>query len=339
MALTEQDVCAVIVTYGNRFVLLEKVLKALEAEKVGHVVVVSNGAAAESTEDLMAYFKNHKSWLTPVLLSENSGSAGGYTQGLQAFAGTKQKLAWLLDDDNMPLPGSLKKLLGHWNTLSSQHRTNDLVVVSFRKDRSNYQKAVQTKQPNLVLGTPNAFLGIHLGSVLRKLIGKRSPSLKPDSHITIGPIDVAPYGGMLMTQDVIDLIGYPNEAYYLYGDDLEFSYRLTQEKGQIMLALDSLIEDIDQTWHLAQKGSKFMKRLREHSQFRLYYSVRNRIHFDRTKRVTNFFVWYVNLVAYTLATVVLGILMGRWHNVVTYSRALRDGLSGTLGINTHYQLP
>ena len=51
--------------------------------------------------------------LTPLLLPDNRGGAGGFHAGLAAAMERGADLAWLMDDDGVPEPDCLKVLLEH----------------------------------------------------------------------------------------------------------------------------------------------------------------------------------------------------------------------------------
>ncbi|MEM4965125.1 MAG: hypothetical protein QXT13_13345 [Pyrobaculum sp.] len=53
------------------------------------------------------------------------------------------------------------------------------------------------------------------------------------------------YGGMFFHKKLIDTIGYLDERFYVYDDDIEWTYRITHKGGAIYLVLSSIVLDID----------------------------------------------------------------------------------------------
>jgi GT2 family glycosyltransferase len=75
---------------------------------------------------------------------QNLGSAGGYHSGLEYILDNKvADYIWILDDDNLPFPGSLKALFLARDLLLEGELTKDTVVYSYRGDsRADDKKAV-----------------------------------------------------------------------------------------------------------------------------------------------------------------------------------------------------
>ncbi|MFN3315563.1 MAG: glycosyltransferase, partial [Raineya sp.] len=93
-------VCAVTVTYGNRFHLLEKLLNALQEIAVSEVVIVSNGSSQESSEALKKYLESYNKKFYLLELPNNTGSAGGFRLGIETALKGECDFIWILDDDN-----------------------------------------------------------------------------------------------------------------------------------------------------------------------------------------------------------------------------------------------
>ena len=74
---------AIIVTYGNRFLLLRKVVLELLNIKIDKIVIVDNKSEKESADQLIKLRKEYKSIIEVVSLNENTGSAKGYAIGIR----------------------------------------------------------------------------------------------------------------------------------------------------------------------------------------------------------------------------------------------------------------
>jgi GT2 family glycosyltransferase len=119
-------------------------------------------------------------------------------------------------------------------------------------------------------------------------------TFKEDKTIKSGKVSVAPYGGMFFHKNLIDSIGYPNEEFYLYADDHEWSYRITKNSGDIYLVLDSLVDDIDTSWHVKSSFIPFINYLYYGTDFRVYYAVRNRVKFEINDLLMNKTSYLIN---------------------------------------------
>ncbi len=280
--------CAVIVTYGDRFHLLEQVMDACFKEGVDKVIVVDNASEQNSRDKLKKYESKNQKRLKVIYLEENTGSAGGYKRGLEeAYSCEECEFIWLLDDDNQPQKDSLNILKKFWNELDKENKEKKVSLLSYRPDRVQYKEAIMTYNPNLVLGRKNSFLGFHIldlpTKVMRVIKRKMGIStFKENSNIKSGKVAVAPYGGMFFHKNLIDTIGYPREEFFVYADDHEWSYRITKNSGDIFVVLDSVLEDIDTSFGLRGKKNTtlFYNLLNKSENFRLYYSTRNRVIFE-----------------------------------------------------------
>ena len=284
------NVCAVTVTYGDRFHLLSKVLDALVKEEVDKVIVVDNSSSEETKKQLVNLQEKQKGLLSVIYMSENTGSSGGFKAGLEAAKECGDtEFIWLLDDDNVPELGALEKLKNFWAESPEPNKESRLCLLSYRDSRPEYKALAKLDSDSIVpvLGAINSFLGFNLISPFsmrgkNKVLGadlKESDIFMDKNH---GKLPVAPYGGMFFNELLLDTIGYPDEKYYLYCDDYEFSHRIIKNGGAIILILDSHIADIDVSENKGFESNDM-------NLHRLYYSTRNLIYFQKSLADNNFF--------------------------------------------------
>ena len=328
-------VCSVIVTYGDRFHLLKQVIEACYKEGVYRVIVIDNASEENSKKKLQELDKNEDR-LKVIYLDENTGSAGGYKRGLQeAYECEECEHIWLLDDDNKPQKKSLKVLKEFWGELENKEKEKKVSLLSFRSDRMAYKEAIMTKNPNLVLGRKNSFLGFHILDLPKKVIRvlKRKIGIKTfieEKNIKSGKVSVAPYGGMFFHKKIIANIGYPREEFFVYADDHEWSYRITKDNGEIYVVLDSLVKDIDTSWNLKEKAkSPFYTYLNEGGDFRVYYAVRNRVYFERKDLVDIRYIHYMNIYIYILF-LQLYKNNNNTNRYALFIKAIKDGINKKL---------
>ena len=324
-------ICSVIVTYGDRFHLLKQVINACFKEGVDKVIVVDNASTKSSKKQLQEFEKQNKNKLKVIYLDKNTGSAGGYKRGLEeAYKCKECEFIWLLDDDNEPQKNSLKILKEFWNKLDEEDKEEKIALLSYRPDRIQYKEAIMTNNPNLVLGRKNSFLGFHIFDLPKKVVRlmKRKfgiKTFKEYENIKTGKVAVAPYGGMFFNKKIIDKVGYPREEFFVYADDHEWSYRITKNGGEIFLVLDSELKDIDKSWNIA---SSVIESFDKGSNFRIYYSTRNRIFFEKQNLITNKIIYFINMWLYKKR---LQLLMKNKDNFKVFKKAMNDGLKNKLG--------
>lgn len=104
------SVAIVIVTH-NRRAMLETALRACLAQPARRIFVVNN-ASSDGTREYLYSLAVREPRISPRHLQENSGSAGGFSEGLRIAYEAGYEWFWLMDDDVEPLPGALETLLG-----------------------------------------------------------------------------------------------------------------------------------------------------------------------------------------------------------------------------------
>jgi len=328
MRTSRPKVAIGLVTYGKRWHLLEKVLQSVvDDADVGAIVVFNNGAA-----DPIAGLVAQAGWQARVTVLDgggNLGSASGYAGvlvHLQPLAA--DGLILLLDDDNRPEPGALALALDYWLSLGADPLRSVLLV---RNDRPEQSLALASGRP--IRHARNSFLGFSLARAWHKRSGARRGPGTPAASVEV---DFAPYGGLLFHPSWIAKVGLPRRDYFVYADDHEYTTRITRAGGTILLLGASKVEDLETSWFLKPAVSRAGLLSGQGVDSRLYYSVRNRVNFERAALISSTPVYFFNL-GLALALQLLRVLsseraprqsLGKLGLVL---RAIRDGWSGRLG--------
>lgn len=320
-------VFAVTVTYGNRYHLVKQVIDSALAEGVAKVIVVDNNSVPQSREQLKAYEKELGSDKIKVLyLNDNYGSAGGYKRGLEeAYKDPSCEFIWLLDDDNVPEQGSYEKLIYAFKYLGSSYKN---VLVSFRESDISNILAV-TKGVRIEYKT-NSFLGFH---ILQWLVNKfqKKDINKNSKNYPIIKSQVAPYGGLFFSKKVLDYVGLPNEDFFVYADDHEWTLRMTKNGFNLYLCSESSLKDIDWTWTTTKVKNPHYEPTA--SEFKIYYGVRNHVFLDKNF-IENKYVYVFNMAMqliymYLIHLFLVPRIATKRFNLIL--RAIKDGLNGRLG--------
>jgi rhamnopyranosyl-N-acetylglucosaminyl-diphospho-decaprenol beta-1,3/1,4-galactofuranosyltransferase len=204
-------VTAVVVTW-NRRELLAKTLSALRSQtrQPDSVVVVDN-ASDDGTADMLT----RQDGLDVVTLPVNSGGAGGFSAGLQrAMARHDADLVWLMDDDGVPADACLATLLPH---MAAHDFAGPVVLARDEPDRLCF--------PIRLPGTATV---LHdMAAVRRSAVG--------------GVIEgvVIPFNGVLLTQELVTLIGLPREEFFIWGDDVEYLWRSRRQGARVATVIDA----------------------------------------------------------------------------------------------------
>ncbi len=321
-------ICVVSVTYGNRGDLLRSVLSALDVStiRIDRVVLVDNGSICP-LENLSV--NNRK--IDIVRLGRNTGSAAGFKAGLQRAMETDCDYVWLLDDDNVPEPSALEALLAAQESFGNNETH---IFAALRLNREKYVSAAFSDF-SLEIKT-NAFLGFNIFGVPKrlwqKIFGVPLPKTDSTTVTRIKKLSYGIYGGLLFHRNWLTRAGYPNDNFYLYMDDTEYTSRMVQNGAKIYLVPDSKIRDIDDSW--VQKKVKSLPLIldMEIDTRKLYYTLRNSSFLSRDRFVNNRGIFYLNMVSFFCIMFIWGIFAG--NTATSMFRRFRFAISATLeGLN------
>jgi len=335
------SVHAIIVTYGDRAKFVKRTVKRIQSfPEVSRVIIVDNNSVAPSQRQLDRIARDSRGKILLLRNNSNEGPGRAIRTALEsASTRDRNSFFWILDDDNLPANDALSVLIHEWNSYVFADKEENLIAVSFRKDRPNYIRAVQERRPEEIMGRPNIFRSFHIRNlfrlIMRKLIVAKKTNERPVID-TVGEIPVAPYGGMFFHRELIRKYGYPDGEYYLYFDDYEFSRRIIRNGGRIILTCGSIIEDQEQSWY--NRGFGFMRLAMQKNRVVLYYSVRNRILFEREYLVSRMSVYLLNAAVYCGIMFTAMLMTFNFRNAKVFAEAVHDGFTGKKGIREKYLL-
>jgi len=327
----------VSVTYGNRVHLLVQALRSAFREGVEHAIVVNN-ASGDPVEDIL--HSEFGDLLTVFSFSSNTGSALAYRSGMIEAVARGAQYLLLLDDDNTLNSGALAKLVSGYEECSGTFSADSLTVLGSRPD--HHADVLEGLAEKRVNPKPESFLGFHFADIPFK-IWRRSPwfgfSRKEVTLPEKLQVDIAPYSGMFFHVSVLDKHGYPNPRFVLYGDDSEFSYRITLAGGANMLFTAAGLTDLEPSWNLKDKrGSSFGSWLGGEGDFRAYYASRNGAYFEHFVKPHNRVVRRLNKGIYLFLLWIAAARSGRMERYRLILKGIADGEADTLGINPEYRL-
>jgi len=237
-----EKVIAVVVSY-NRQLLLSECIRALreQTRKPDAILVVNNGST-DSTE----------AWLSQqddlfYVNQSNVGSGGGFNTGIEWAFKNGYSWIWCMDDDGYPKSDALEQLLKV--ELPNQSLLNCAVInktdkESFVWKTGNYSRISEVKE-NLIAG-----------------IGH-------------------PFNGTLIHRSIVEKVGLPKAALFLWGDETEYYYRIVKKHQIPVYTVAGSIHyhppsaySIRQDWDFA-------------TGWKMYFYVRNRFHIQKAKFSNN----------------------------------------------------
>ena len=330
-------VAGLLVTYGSRWEYLHRVLSRLKADpNISNVVVVDN-ASSVSVAKLVEQH-GFESFVDVISNVRNVGSAKAFAQGLARLIERGcHTHVYMLDDDNEPQEHAISRLVA----MQNEHGERS-AQLSLRRDRVEFAQAELDGRP--VRHVRDSFLGYEIVGALRKrLPGRRTTSTTHRKSQSV-EVEYAPYGGLFVPLAVVREVGLPEEGFVLYVDDHEYTTRMTRAGIQIRLCLDSVVEDLEKSWHLAKTKKDVPPLFAEaSSDFRIFYSVRNRVAFEREYLVRSRARYLLNVVSVLVLQSVKALLAGAsiaqvLRRFKLISRAWSDGWNRRLGVCSTFQL-
>jgi GT2 family glycosyltransferase len=328
-------VVAVIVTYGDRRRLLEQVLDGVLSEGVARAVVVDNAATWDVASTLTTRYGGS---VDVIGMGSNTGPAKGFAVGIVRALDLGANYILLLDDDNRPRPGMVQELL---TTFRTQSRVTPLDLLALVPLRPGCYPGVEYLLAGEGSPRPDSFRGLHILDAHLRL-WRRTPWGRPRPPGTMPELielQVACFGGLFFHRDLVARIGLPNGAFVIYGDDTEYTFRIRQAGGRILLATRAGLDDLEPSWvRRAPRPLPLAWYVLGQDDVRAYYITRNGAYFDANYLQRRPLIFRINLLAFVALLRLLAIVYRRTSRYRLLRRAIRDGLAGRLGTHEAYRL-
>lgn len=200
------NVVAVVVTY-NRSALLVECLDAIYRQscRPARTVVIENASTDDTASVLRQLEVKYQGWLQVVYMTKNTGGAGGFNEGLKQAFQIGGQWAWVMDDDVEPKEDALAALLEFLKVTGKKR----VYLNSCARDGSG-QHSVNMPDVDLRLK--------HLGY----------PAWDQElSHGAVG-IGRGTFVSMLIPSEAVQEVGLPISQFFIWGDDTEFSWRMSK---------------------------------------------------------------------------------------------------------------
>jgi len=330
-----ESVCAVIVTYNRKTLLLECLESLRKQTRPLQGIYLIDNASKDGTPELLlekGYITEpppkelNEPWekeftiqnLTDgstirfhyVRMHENTGGSGGFYEGVKRGSEKGYDWLWLMDDDAEPKEDALEEAAKYFHI-------DCVAVANLLLDRTTYQVLRHTRGYLDCSAFPGAIV----------------KPLSPDSYEgreTI-KIDFASFVGILIKSKVISQIGYPKKEFFIYHDDVEYCIRL-RSVGKILLVPKSIIfhKEAPKTGSIERRllGRKLMRK--KFNELRLaYYGIRNLVWLGK-KCSENKFLFYYKLVKNLFKQILVVIVIddNKFKRIRFIINAYFDGLVG-----------
>lgn len=212
-------VIAVVVTYNRKELLMECVEAVLgQTYKVEKLILIDNCSTDGTKEEL----ENRGYLLNPQIMyvktDANIGGAGGFYEGMVKAKEYSYDWIWLMDDDTIPTQNCLEALI-----------EADRVVENTAPPAGLEHAVRPSFFASAVYGAQGEFMN------LPKVSSKRAPNgyLYWYKFLDQGLVNIAmaTFVSILIKKEAIEKCGLPCKDFFIWGDDSEYTTRLTKYYG------------------------------------------------------------------------------------------------------------
>lgn len=294
---------AVIVTF-NRLKDLKECLKKYDEQK-GEIdsLIVINNCSTDGTKEYLEEWKKIKAKFEKkvVHLSENTGGSGGFYEGMKYAMLDKADWVWLHDDDAF---------------------IDELAILNLKKAIEKYKGENISAICGMVYDK-NEIAFDHRRIIKKGLLKNKDVSVEANLYDKeVFELNEFSYVGVAINIEKLYEVGITNKSFFIFLDDTEHSYRLSQ-RGKILCIPNIKIRHdnkYQESNHIAN--------------WKLYYSIRNNIYFSKYCIKGGLIYWLI----YFYLTALFKKIVRR-DNVGSklVIDAINDGLKGNMGKNNVYK--
>lgn len=213
----DKKVVAIVVTY-NRKKLLKECLEAIYSQtvRIDTLILIDNASTDGTTEFLKENGFMDRPGFSYNLMDSNLGGSGGFYEGMKRVSDDADWV-WIMDDDTIPNPDCLEKLL----------KASTII----KEDASFFASSV--------FGPENEPMNIP--SVDFSLTENGYPDWYSNLNQKMVKIKNATFVSLLIKGAALKKCGLPCREYFIWGDDTEYTTRLTTHYGPAYMVGDSVV--------------------------------------------------------------------------------------------------
>ena len=239
---------AAVVTTFNRLPLLKENIESLLSQSFSKLdIIIVNNNSTDGTEEYVLSLNNDK--IKYYNTGANLGGAGGFAFGVKKALQLGYDYAWLMDDDTIPDNTALEFLIK-----SAQHLNNKfsfLASTVYWTDGTLFPMNTPTPANDFKMDIENT-----RDYGLVKLV-------------------TCSFVGCFVNLDYAEQVGLPYAEYFIYGDDVEYTTRLSEKESAYWVLKSTLIHKAP-----SKAGSNVVDASADRID-RFYNQARNRIHLHR----------------------------------------------------------
>ncbi len=276
--MMKEAICAVVVSYNRKFLLLKCLNGLLKQTKPLDGICLIDNASTDGTPELLKSngFLGElppKNLVDPyhgeytvrpvggkavrihyVRMHKNTGGAGGFYEGVKFAYEKGYDWIWIMDDDVTPEEDCLSALYEKTYELERTGLDRSNIALSCaRFDKEGAFVSDGSKRINL----KNPFKNLHEQKISPDDLKKKFQS-----------IEGATFEGLMINRHLVEAVGLPNKEFFIYGDDTEFCLRLLKVTKIYLIPTAKIVRE------------RYVKKGENINNWKRYYILRNMLYID-----------------------------------------------------------
>ncbi|MFO1518587.1 MAG: glycosyltransferase family 2 protein [bacterium] len=304
----KEKICTILVTFNREKLLKECVLALQKQSKKPDCILVVNNSSTDGTLEMLKEFN-----VQILNLNENTGSSGGFHNGIKWAFERKFDWVWLMDDDGLPVESTLQKLLD-----AKENQSDGKIFNSLVRDKENPSKIAFGYNWKLNLFYKKEEVKFFENVVdLKKVISDNILDGFPQF-----------FNSSLIHRDAIKKIGYPIHNLFIRGDEVEYAFRAQKNGFKTYTVFDSIFYHPNPTikkmnfWGLSFQYEPMQS-------WKHYYAMRNLIIIDRL--YGDKFQIFIRILKIIIKEFLIEVkskepLRAKFHKISTTLKAVFNGL-------------
>jgi hypothetical protein len=227
--MKKPELSILIVNYNTpqlTIACLTSIVTAKTQHDAWEVIVIDNGSTDSSVQELHTYISRNEveEWIRVLALPKNIGFAGGNNRGIEK---SKGETILLLNSDTEVEKDSIQL------AISQLHQDKQTGVVG---GYLYVPSGIMDPACHRGFPTPYAaffyFIGLERLFPHSHVFGKYHQGYK--GYDTIHSVDAISGAFFMIKKSVIDVVGLLDESFFMYGEDLDWAYRIKEHGWNIV---------------------------------------------------------------------------------------------------------
>jgi len=215
-----EQIYAVVLSYKRKD-LLKRCLEGISAQSrpCDGIIVVDNASGDGTLEMLLQMQLQHPA-LKIYELSHNTGASGGFSAGFRIAYQMGADYVWMMDDDVIPEPDALQRLVEAAETLAAQDQPHSFLLSTAYTEDGLLTNVPQVDERTNAIDYGNWPALLHHGVI---------------------PVRPATFVSILVPRLSLQRYGLPLAQMFMWGDDTEFTLRISQQTPGYLVAASRVL--------------------------------------------------------------------------------------------------